>query len=393
MRKLFGVIIFIGVIVCDSLVVAASGMELDKAMLDLKWTEGETTTQSILHLETSGDWDWLSLGILGKFYVVPIENCYSSLNSKLVFPKLNEDLIFRVGYDWDDKYQIYNAGVNYSCQPLQQTALEIGYKAEERHPELDTGCPYSLNDEMVRFTWKDKPWQYSFKLTRNDKEYYQNYPQWTSLKFQLGQSIAWHPQPNIQLQLEYQEDTGDYPAACDKDFWKEAWGLKGEYANRSEVHYSWEYSKLDWERGFEPYRNDQQIKLKLQSKLNPTTKVIIGAVCADLNYDSQEQDYDEPGTYYLPETDLKSRVVSKIGVEVQFNWAPYTLEIGSFLGKVDYDSKLVTDTIRFGIYGSLDWKLHQMELSLKFAPAGDLSQTDAYYQLAVIYKPGKQVDN
>jgi hypothetical protein len=392
MRILFGVIAFIGIIVGDSLVMAAPGLRLDKVMLEQQWTEGEAS-QSILHLGASSNWDGLSLGLLGKFYVVPIEDRYSSLNARLVFPKLNEDLVFRVDYDWDDKYKIYGTGVNYSCQPFQQTALEVGYKAEERCPELLTGCPYRLNDEMIGFTWEDKPWQYSFKLTRNDKEYYQNYPQYTLLKYQLGQAIGWHLRPNMRLQLEYQEDTGDYPAAGYKDFWKEAWTLKGEYGNSAKSHYSWEYSILDWDRGFEDYRDDQQINLKLRSELNSTTKVIFGAVYADLKYDSPEQDYSEPGVYYHPETDLNSRVVSKIGVEFQFNMTPYTLELGTFVGSFNYDSDSVVDTIRSGIYGTLGWQLHQVEFSLKVAPAGDLAHTDAYYQFEITYKPGKIVDD
>ena len=387
MRILFRMVIFMAVISWGNFTVAAHGLELDKAALVQEWNEGEET-QTMLHLNADGDWKQLKLDLTGKFYLAALEDRYSAVAAKLLFPQLTENLVFKMDYAWDDKYKIYGADLLYNWQPFERIKLAFDYQAEERRPELASGCPYRLNAEGVGLAWEEKPWEYRFKLTRNDKEYYLKYPQYTALKYQLRQEFGWCPLPTMQLQLEYNEDTGDYPAASYKDFWKEEWALKGKHnSDHSKWQYNWEYSKLGWEKGFKHYRDKQQVQFKMNTKVTPATTMILGVNVADLDYYSPDQDYSEPGVYYHPETDLKSRVDSKIGAEFQLEHKPYSWEIGSFIGNTDYDSDLAADVVRMGIYCTFAWKIHQVKLSLKAAPNGDLSRQDAYYQFEIVYKP------
>jgi hypothetical protein len=368
-----------------NLVMAAPGMTVNKIAIAEEWLEGEAN-KSTIRLNTDGEWDWLHMKLSGKFLIKPFKDQYSSFDAILMLPELNDGLNFRAGYDWNEKYKICNAGVNYSFQPFEQLAFSLGYQAEERRPELITGVPYRLNNELIALTWELKPWKYSFKLTRNDKEYFED-PQYTSLKYQLSEEISWYPWPNMQFRLVYHESTGDYPAASYKDFWKEEWVIKGGYDTQTNWQYDWEYSNTDWERGFDPYRAGRKVQLKIGKKLNPGAKIIFGATYRDLDYYSAVQDYSEPGVYFRAETDLKSRVESKLGLEFQFSYPHYSWEVGAFLGDIDYDSDLAGDRRDTGIYGIFVWKLRLAELLIKAAPSGDLSSRDAYYQIEIVYKP------
>jgi hypothetical protein len=282
MRILFWIFMLIGLTTFNNLVEASPGMELKKVALDLQWTEGEAP-DSTMHLTSKGDWDWLRLGLTNKFYLTPVEDKYSSFDSSMVFPEFTADLCYSLGYSWNDKYKIYDTGIDYSCKPLQKLRLDCGYKIEERKPEKTSGSPYQLNTEIIGFVYRSIPWEYSFKLLRNDKEYPED-PQYTSLKIKLNQGLGWRPLPGFQLELAYQEETGDYFSKNLNDYWKEEWTLKGEHNKFAKWQYGLEYSKLNWERGFDPYRADQQLKLKMQSKGNSITKVLIGVVYADRDY-------------------------------------------------------------------------------------------------------------
>ncbi|HBE79078.1 MAG TPA: hypothetical protein DDW65_15085 [Firmicutes bacterium] len=386
MRIWFGIIICIGLVGYSGFSVSATGFELDKAELGEEWNEGEAN-QSILRINNSGSWDDLHLKLSGKFYVVPVEDHFSSLNARFVLPNITEDFDMKVGYDWDDDYQIYSAGMNYNFKPFSKTTLDLGFKMEERQPEFDRGCPYRFNNETLAFSWEKQPWEYRVKLARNDKEYYRKDPQYTCLKYELEEDIGWQLRPNVEIQLEYHEDSGKYPAANSTDFWKQEWVIQGKHNIDKKWQYDWEYSKLYWERGYEPYRDNQKIQFRAHTKLNPAISLVGGWVCRDLHYYSAEQDYSEPGVYFHPETDLKSRVENKLSLELQFKNSPYVWELGSFIGDFHYKSNPTNDKTRSGIYGSFLWKFKQMELSVKAAPAGDLSTSDAYYQLKIIYIP------
>jgi hypothetical protein len=383
MRILSWTLFGIGFVLYGSLAARAAGMELNRVTAAEEWKEGEAS-KATLRLNADGEWDWLRLGLAGKFFITPLDDQYSSLEGKLVLPAIANDLAIKTGYEWNKKYTIYDVGIDYGFQPLKPVSIQFGYQTEERIPELVTGCPYDLNNEFIACTWEQESWKYSFKLTRNDKNYFQD-PQYTSLKYQLTEKLNYSPWPAINFQIEYNEGTGDYIAASYKDYWKQEWAVKGGYETQSHWQYDWEYSKLYWERGFEAYRSDQKVQLKAGKRLNPNTKIMLSAICYDLNYFSAAPDYSEPGVYNPIETDVKSRVVNKLGLEIQFQFPHYSWQVGSFLGNFRYDAGYTME--RTGIYGTFTWKLRQVDLSLKAAPVGDNITQDAYYKLEIAYRP------
>ncbi len=385
MKTIISVIAGIGMLFFITFTSTASGLELNKVSVSQERAEGEPG-ETILRLNGDAGWDWLHLGLTGKFFLVPIEDKYSSCNVKFTFPEFCKKLVFKAGYDWDDKYKIYNGKINYSFSLLKTIRMEIGYQNEERNPELDTGCPYRLNNESIALTWRQKPWEYSFNLKRNDKDYYED-AQYTSLKYQLGEALTWHPQTNMQLQIGYEESTGDYKTSGYKDYWKEEWIAEGKYQSKAKWRYEFKYQKLFWERGYEPYRSSYKLQLKMGRNINPTAKLTFSTSYQDLNYYSASQDYGEPGIYYKVERDLKSRIESRTGMELQFDYSELTWKIGPFWGHTEYDSSLVKEIDRLGIYAIVTWSYRNLELSLKMAPRGDLSTQDDYYQMEIVYKP------
>ncbi|HBF37624.1 MAG TPA: hypothetical protein DDW50_09915 [Firmicutes bacterium] len=385
MRKLILILAEIGLVLYSDPIAVAWGPELNEASLSQEITEGERA-ENILRLNGGIEGDWLKLGLNGKFLIKPLEDEYSSCGVNFIFPGISNNLVLKTDYDWDEKYKVGNAKLNYSFNPFQSTELGISYLTEKRDPELSSGCPYWLNSESIDFVWQPKPWKYSFNLARNDKDYYED-SQYTSLKYQLGEAIAWHPRPNLGCQLEYQENTGDYATSGYKDFWKEEWIFDSDYQSKAKWQYELEYRKMYWERGYEPYRSSYKLQFKMGRNLNTVFKLNFGASLQDLNYFSQTQDYSEPGVYNPIERDLKSRVVSKFGMELQADDSDFSWKVGPFWGLTRYASALVKDVNRLGVYGTIIWKFQYIELSLKLAPTGDLLTQDSYYQIEITYKP------
>jgi hypothetical protein len=385
MKVIISVVIGICSIIFPTLTTTAWGFELHNVSIAQERREGEPI-ERILRINGDTGWDWLRLGLKGKFLLAPVEDVYSTCNIQLNSPEFCKNLVFDSSYDWNDKYKIYNGKINYSFSPLKTLRIKTAYQNEKRTPEKATGCPYLSNYESVALTWQQKPWKYSFNLARNDKDYYED-AQYTSLKYQFDQTLTWHPQTNVQLQVGYAENTGDYKTSSYKDFWKEEWIFNSTYKSKTKWRYEFEYRKLYWERGYELYRSSSKMQLKIGRKMNSTIQIAFNASFRDLDYFSGTPDYTEPGVYYMAEKDLKSRTESKAGLQLQIDYSNWTLEMGPFWGYTDYDSSSVKDTNRLGLYAVMSRSYHNFEFSLKLAPGGDFSTQNAYYQLEVAYKP------
>ncbi len=364
---------------------AVSELGVNRVSLSQEYSEGDPTP-AILRFNGGAAWDWLKIGLTSKLLLNPVEDTYSSWDLKFIFPELSKTLVVKTGFDWNDRYKIHNEKVNYKFFPLKTVQMEIGYQNEEREAELATGCPYRLNNQSFALNWQPKTWKYTLNLTRNDKDYYED-AQYTSLKYQLTETLTWYLRRNIELKVGYEENTGDYITSGYKDFWKKEWSFDGKYKSKSKWHWELDYRKLFWERGYEPYRSSHKLQIKMGRSLNQTAKVTFNTTYRDLNYYSTSQDYSEPGVYYKVENDLKSRVETKTGMELQLNTSNFTWKLGPFWGHTDYDSASAKDVNRMGVYATIVWSYRNFEVTLKMAPRGDLLTQNEYYLMEMAYKP------
>jgi hypothetical protein len=367
---------------------AASGVSLEKVALASEWVE-DGASKTAFNLSSRGDWEWIVVKMTGKFYCPLAQENYSSAGVSLIFPELSRNLEVTLGQQWNLDYKTISSGFDYHWNPLPELSTGVNWEGNWRNAANGEESKYrfAANSETVRLGYQWECLNYNVKLSRAAKDYPED-DIYTSLKLRIDQGVVWQMSPETRFKLLYREATGDYPNYKEREmnYWKDEWTLQGQFGRVERGRWDWEYGWMNWDKGMFPYRSDQHVKVKFNSKITEASEVRFQAIVADLNYCS-ELDFYEPGDIIEADENLNSRVEKKLGLEYIYDFSPFSVELGCFGQSLDYDSVKVNDILGTCFYGLLRFKSKQFEISLKAAPNGDLQRSSGYYDLKLEYKP------
>ncbi|MGE5582365.1 MAG: hypothetical protein ACM3X9_07485 [Bacillota bacterium] len=395
MRVIFRISLFwIVFTITGSLVLANSRFQPTKTTLDSEWKEGETASTACSTGFVSSR-DRLALGASARFYLQSPNEEYSKVDAWFAFPTISKRLKVDWNYQWNQDYYIETAGVEYRFGFWRHFDLDLKAETGLRNSAdgQNSKYRYNMDRQSLNLDYTSHKWDYRFKFNRAAKDYPVT-TYYTSRKIQLDQGIKWRINPDLSMDLDYQESTGEYPYDTSLTWvsWKEKWTAAARYRFNDHFQLAFKSTMLDWDQGFNHYRDDRRLEMGLDWELSPVANLAAKLRVNALNFYSAVE-YYEPGDVVVGEDDLKSRSEIKLGVEYQYDWANFTIGIGYLMGNVDYKAEQAPDSQKSSFYSLFTWKRGKFTLKIKAAPNGDLEQNKGIYQVKLEYNPGKNQEN
>lgn len=375
---LFGLFIFITI-------PARAEFNFDKITVKLDSTEGEAIEKDF-YCYSNWKSKYFMLDLTNKFSWPEHNENYSRFNIKAGLKEYKQFKL-DLDYQWNERYRILSPEIKYYFELGPDLTIGLEYETETRSPilDIDQELKYCLEIGTVKMELDKDRWSYDLKLAQTGKDYpldeIKNYT-----KKQLDHELTWKIQPNLKLNLSYDETTSYYPYNIDQDYWSSEVGIGGEYRFNEHWQLTGNIGGREEERGLTPYLDQRDLKIKLKNK--PTKDLAFNLQVGSSQFDYySEKSYTDPDEISLEDEDLKSRTENKAALECQSQFRKFKLavELGLYGVYKDYSSTLVEDLKREGLYASLRWNPGKIGVELEMAPDGNFSRVNGFYQLKLEY--------
>lgn len=358
--------------------------KMDRISLKMGSIRGEAVEQD-LYYYSGWNSKYFTLDFTNKFSWPENNQNYSKFGVKAGFGELNP-LKLNIDYQWNERYRILSPEIKYNFKFRRDLTIGVEFETVDRDPVKDKDREFRYRQEKgtIKTELDRDSWSYELKLAQTQKEYQEDEGE-NYTTYQLNQDFAWWI-PNFKLNLSYHESTNYYPYNINQDGWSSEAGIGGEYRFSEHWQLTATLRDKEEEKGLVPYLNQRNLDFKLKNRLTNNLTFSLRADSTRFNYYS-ETGYTDPDKTASEDEDRKSRDDSKAALECEAKLKKTKLTVGAGLFQLnrDYDSTLVEDIDRKGLYASIRWNPGKIGFELELAPNGNLSRVNGFYQLKLNY--------
>ncbi|MCL6590202.1 MAG: hypothetical protein K6U80_09645 [Firmicutes bacterium] len=388
MKKFLLVVILLGLYLSfPALARAETGFQLEKASLDAAWSETYSAWMTVYQLNAGGNWEWLNLGLTGRFDVPDTGEAGSALKLAFDFPKLEDRLGFEVQFSWDTRYQLLTTGVRYKRDFGKYWQAALDYEKREKEELTSQTWIYRNQREQasVSLEFEYEPWKYQIKYLGQINDY-PEISDYSSAKTELHQEIFRRFGEDLSLALYYQETADDYPGNFKRNYWQIKWGLKGDWKAGERFQWNWDYYRLSREE-YTLTGKRQSIKLELESVIDKKKKNKLLTQFSSSDYSSE---FDKEYQALIPEDDPRVDLppvepTRKLAIRYIHKFIYCSLGVGCYYSEA-YDCSEGITIYRNGLFSFCEWEYQQTKLALKVSPTGDFQHHKPYYEIKISHE-------